>query len=153
MVEQVEVEHPERSVQIAHRALAGNSNLALRAFQFIDAGSFIQSRQYIPKRDEDMYLDSARAAIWGAREPVIKDFFVRYFEAEISGSGQKSRITRLSVDLASYITGAEALAGEMVMIAPMVPMFSGLTFAEIATAFGDKKEVARIEGELRKQLG
>jgi len=153
VIEQFEAEHPERGVQIVHRALAGNGDFALRAFQFIDAASFIQSKQYIPKRDEEVYLDSARVAFWGTEESAIKYFFVRYFEAEISGTWDKSPITRLSTDLAGYITAADPLASEMITIATMVPMLSGFTFLQIATAFGDTKEAARIERDLRKQRG
>lgn len=149
-IEQFEIKHPERRVRVLNRALAGKADLALRAYQLIGAGSFIQNRHYIPKRAEEMYLDSLRVAVWGDNEPAIKDFFVHYYEALISRGEKPSRF-RLSTDLACYITGAEPMAGEVLAILPMVLMFSGFTLGEIATAFSDEKEPDVIELELRAE--
>jgi len=125
-------------------------DLALRAYQLLQATRLISARKYISPSDGRDFADLLWAQVCGTHLDDVLELVERYQEKP------KEEAERFGFDVARYIVGDDtqfppSAFGLMAEIMMMTPQLTGHTATIIATAFGDQESVQDIRTQLERR--
>ena len=133
-------------VEIAKKTIGGRADLALRAYQLIQATRLISAQKYISPSDGQDFADILWAQVCGTHMDDVCELLDRYYEK------RDAEEERLGFDVALYITGDPAWALRLTAVVMMqTTQLTGHTAMIVATAFGDEETVQDIRAQLERK--
>jgi hypothetical protein len=143
----------DASIKIASRRMGGAADLALRAYQLMQAARLMSLKEYVPPSDGRDFSDLLWAQVCGTYLDDVIGMVHRYKESKKQPKERFAEEERFALDVAHYITAesrwAHALTPGLMM---ETPQLTAHTLMIVARAFGDKETFEDIEAQLlRKQ--
>ena len=133
----------ENSLEVKHKELGGEGELAIKAYLLFLSANFIASNGYISSDDGKDFADILFAYVCGNEIEEVLEFFRRYVEAD---SGEL--IARFSGDVSSYIL-EEKSAFAMLFLAPSTVKLGLMLDLCIAHHFGDESTSSEFAQKLK----
>jgi len=133
----------ENSHEIKNTTVAGDGELALKAYQLYLSVNFIASNQYISSENGKDFADILFAYVCGNKTNEILEFFGRYVDTEDGDT-----ISRFSIDISSYILGTKSVMG-LLLVSPSIIELGLMLDAHIAKHFGDESTSNKMNQKLQ----
>jgi len=128
----------------AKSTLGGEADVALRAYQLIQAMRLMSIRKYVPPSEGQDFADLLFAQVCGTELSEVLEVAERY------RNRQKEEATLFGLDVAGYILGGKYPAALLLSleIMPLTQQLTAHTAMIVAAAFGDDDTVRDLDAQL-----
>lgn len=127
--------------EIKNRDLAREGEFAIKAYQLYQASIILSSKEYVPPDRGRHFADLLYGYVCGKDIDQCIKYLKRYDEVAEDGGTQLSRI---SFDIAGYITGNSAPLIEGLLLMEYIVLLSFYSQAVVAEAFGDNETAEKL---------
>ena len=130
--------------EVTNSTLGGEADLALRAYQLIQAMRLMSVRKYVPPSEGQDFADLLFAQVCGTRLYEVLEVAERYRKR------QKEEASLFALDVAGHILGGDSVAalGLSLEIMMLTPQLTAHTAIMIAATFGDDDTVRDFDAQL-----
>ena len=131
----------KNKIKIKNKNLGSDGEFAIKAYQLYQASSALSAKEYIPPERGRHFADLLYGYVCGKDIDQCIKYLKRY--DEVAGDGG-TQLSRISFDIAGYITGNPAPLIEGLLLTEYIVLLSFYSQAVVTEAFGDKETTEKL---------
>lgn len=135
------------------RALGGDAEFAMKAFQLLVTRDWIKNRSYLPPTEVDLFMRRLAKFVQSVLQSKKLVLYLVSYDPSFNRIVSEKDVSppeRFTFDIIRYVTGRDPLPGEITAVFAKVQQFTLMTQGVVACAFGDEKTAEAIRDQLKQ---